>query len=114
MLPYPHNGIRYRHYGRILENMIKKAVDYPEGEGKKQLISLIANHMKKCFLNWNKDGVEDQKILDDLRDYSKGMINLTPEDLHLNEQQRVYVPRRPQQNNNQRRPQQNNNQRKKY
>ena len=58
--------------------------------------------------------VEDQKILDDLRDYSKGMINLTPEDLHLNEQQRVYVPRRPQQNNNQRRPQQNNNQRKKY
>jgi hypothetical protein len=114
MLPYPHNGIRYRHYGRILENMIKKAVDYPEGEEKKQLISLIANHMKKCFLNWNKDGVEDQKILDDLRDYSKGMINLTPEDLHLNEQQRVYVPRRPQQNNNQRRPQQNNNQRKKY
>ena len=46
MLPYPHNGIRYRHYGRILENMIKKAVDYPEGEEKKQLISLIANHMK--------------------------------------------------------------------
>ena len=40
MLPYPHNGIRYRHYGRILENMIKKAVDYPEGEEKKQLISL--------------------------------------------------------------------------
>ena len=35
MLPYPHNGIRYRHYGRILENMIKKAVDYPEGEEKK-------------------------------------------------------------------------------
>lgn len=24
MLPYPHNGIRYRHYGRILENMIKR------------------------------------------------------------------------------------------
>ena len=34
---------------------------------------------------------QDQKILDDLRDYSKGMINLTPEDLHLNEQQRVYA-----------------------
>ena len=77
LLPYPHNGIRYRHYGRILETMIKKAVDYPEGEEKKQLISLIANLMKQCFLNWNKDGVEDQKSLDDLRDYSKGVINLT-------------------------------------
>lgn len=124
MLAYPHNGIRYRHYGRILENMIKKAVDYPEGEEKKHLISLIANHMKKCFLNWNKDGVEDQKILDDLCDYSKGAINLKPEELHLSER-RAYVPRRPQpnnnnqrrpqpNNNNQRRPQQNNNQSKKY
>jgi hypothetical protein len=107
---------RQRYALRRIENHkgLDYAVYYPEGEEKKQLISLIANHMKKCFLNWNKDGVEDQKILDDLRDYSKGMINLTPEDLHLNEQQRVYVPRRPQQNNNQRRPQQNNNQRKKY
>ena len=114
MLAYPHNGIRYRHYGRILENMIKKAVDYPEGDEKKHLISLIANHMKKCFLNWNKDGVEDHKILEDLRQYSKGAIDLKPEDLRLHEQ-RTYVPRRPQQNNNnQRRSQQNNNQRKKY
>lgn len=115
VLAYPHNGIRYRHYGRFLEQMVKKAVEYPEGDEKKVLITLIANHMKKSFLNWNKDGVDDQKILDDLREYSKGAINLTPEDLHLSEQ-RVFVPRRPQQNN-QRRMQQNgnnNNQRRKY
>lgn len=111
-LPYPRNGIRYRHYGRILENMIKKVKDYPNEEDRKQLITLLANYMKKSFLNWNKDGVEDQKILDDFRAYAGNELNLTLEDLHLNEQ-RTFVPRKSQQNNNSRR-QQNNNQRKKY
>ena len=92
--------------------MVKKAVEYPEGEDRKHLISLIANQMKKCFINWNKDSVEDQKILDDLREYSQGAISLSPEDLQLCGQ-RTYVQRRPQQNNGQRRMQQNNNQRRK-
>lgn len=113
MLPYPNNRIRYRHYGRILESMIKKTLDYPEGEEKQLLIGLVANHMKKCILNWNKDGVDDQKILDDLREYSDKAADLTLADLHLSEQ-RAYTPqRRVQFNNNQRRPVQNNNQRKK-
>ena len=113
VLAYPQKRIRYRHYGHILENMVKKAVEYPEGEDRKHLISLIANQMKKCFINWNKDSVEDQKILDDLREYSQGAISLSPEDLQLCGQ-RTYVQRRPQQNNGQRRMQQNNNQRRKY
>ena len=113
VLAYPQKRIRYRHYGHILENMVKKAVEYPEGEDRKHLISLIANQMKKCFINWNKDSVEDQKILDDLREYSQGAISLSPEDLQLCGQ-RTYVQRRPQRNNGQRRMQQNNNQRRKY
>lgn len=113
VLAYPHSAIRYRHYGRILENMIQKAVEYPEGKEKKQLIALIANHMKKCILYWNKDGAEDQKILDDLRDYSNGAINLTAEDLRLSDT-RTFAPRKQQNNNNQRKSQQNNNQRRKY
>ena len=91
----------------------KLDIDYPYEEDRKHLISLIANQMKKCFINWNKDSVEDQKILDDLREYSQGAISLSPEDLQLCGQ-RTYVQRRPQQNNGQRRMQQNNNQRRKY
>jgi len=78
VLAYPQKRIRYRHYGHILENMVKKAVEYPEGEDRKHLISLIANQMKKCFINWNKDSVEDQKILDDLREYSQGLSVCLP------------------------------------
>lgn len=104
-LAYSNNGMRYRHYGRILETLVKKAVEYPEGEEKKQLVALIANHMKKSFMAWNKDTIDDKKIFDDLNDYSKGAIRLSEDDLKLMEQ-RTYVPRkpaRPTNNNNQKR-----------
>ena len=60
-LPYPKGGIRYRHYGRILGEMIEKAVELEDEEERKQLVDLIAVRMKKSFIGWNKDGVEDQK-----------------------------------------------------
>ena len=68
--------------------------------------------MKKSFNNWNKDGMEDQKIVDDLREYSNGAIDLQVEDLRLNEP-RYNRPNNQRKLNNQRRPLNNNNQRKK-
>lgn len=88
-IPYPQKNIRYRHYGRFLQEMVQKAVELENEEEKKQLINLLAIQMKKSFTNWNKDGVEDQKIVDDLREYSQGAIDLSPEDLQLGEQRMV-------------------------
>lgn len=107
-IPYSQNNIHYRHYGRFIQDLIQIAVDYPEGDERKQLISMIANHMKKDYLNWNKDGVEDQKILDDLYELSGGKIRVLPEELRLVEP-RTFIPRRRQMNNNS-----NNQQRRKY
>ncbi len=71
---YGGNHIRFRHYGKTLEALIEKAVDFEEGEEKEFLIRLLANHMKKSFLVWNKDSVEDEKIYMDLEALSKGRI----------------------------------------
>lgn len=106
-ISYSQHDIRFRHYGRFVQDMIKLAVDYQEGEERNQLIRMIANHMKRDYLNWNKDGVEDQKILDDLCELSGGKIKLSADDLHLTEQ-RTFIPRRRQMNNN------NNQGKKKY
>ncbi|WP_300725526.1 DUF4290 domain-containing protein [uncultured Bacteroides sp.] len=97
-IPYSQNNIRYRHYGRFVQDMIQVAIDYPEGDEKKQLLKMIANHMKKDYINWNKDGVEDQKILDDLYELSGGKIKLTTDDLRLTEQ-KFFAPRRRQVSN---------------
>ena len=84
-LQYPNGALRYRHYGRFLEGMIKKAVEVENEAEKKQLINLLAIQMKKDLNNWNKEGIEDQKIVDDLREYSNGAIDLKVEDLRLAE-----------------------------
>ena len=84
-LAYPNAGFRYRHDGRFLEAMVKKAVEIENEEEKLQLINLLAIQMKKDLNNWNKEGIEDQKIVDDLREYSNGTIDLKVEDLRLGE-----------------------------
>ena len=40
--------------------MIDVAIKWEEGDMKSPLILVIANHMKKCYLSWNKETVEDR------------------------------------------------------
>ncbi len=88
-VPYKNSRIRYMHYGRTLEEMIEKVGEYPEGEEKNELIRLIANQMKKCFLTWNKEVVDDRKIFDDLRELSRGKIDVSSDFLKLIESRDV-------------------------
>lgn len=78
-IPYPSTRIRYRHYGRTLEVLIKQAIEFPEGDEKQNLVALICNHMKKDFMAWNKDTVDDRKIADDLAELSGGKLEMTEE-----------------------------------
>lgn len=82
-IKYPNTKINFRHYGRSLELLIKKACEFEEGSEKNNMIALIANHMKKSYTTWNKDVVEDQKIIDDIYNLSDGKLTITPEILQL-------------------------------
>ena len=82
-LPYPKGNIRYRHYGRCIEEMMKKACEMLEGEERDELLRLIAAQMKKEYILWNKDNVEDNKIIEHIREYSNGQICLSEEKLNL-------------------------------
>lgn len=82
-LDYPQNHPKYRFYGNNIKCMIDEAIEWEDGEKKEALILTIANHMKKCYLNWNKDSVKDEVIFNHLYELSGGEINLneTNEDL---------------------------------
>jgi hypothetical protein len=54
-----------------------------EGEEKEVLTELLANHMKKSYVAWNKDGVDDEKIFQDLKELSRGKLNIKKEDIQL-------------------------------
>lgn len=93
-IPYKNSRIAYMHYGRNLEEMIERISDYPEGETKNELIRLIANQMKKCFLTWNKEAVDDKKIFDDLFELSKGKIKVSGDIFKLMETRDVLQPKK--------------------
>ena len=75
-LEYPQNFPKYRFYGNNIKTMIDVANTWEDGELKEALLYTIANHMKKCFLNWNKDTVEDPVIYGHLFELSEGKIDL--------------------------------------
>ncbi|GET31052.1 DUF4290 domain-containing protein [Prolixibacter sp. SD074] len=76
-VPYDHTPIKYRHYGKLIEKMIEQASQYEDGSPeKKQLIQMLANQMKKSFVVWNKETVNDDKILKDLEELSGGTLKI--------------------------------------
>jgi len=75
-LKYPQNFPKYRFYGNNIKYMIDVAIKWDEGEMKSALILVIANHMKKSYLSWNKETVEDDVIFEHLYELSNGKINL--------------------------------------
>ena len=75
-LKYPQNFPKYRFYGNNIKTMIDVANTWEDGELKEALLYTVANHMKKCFLNWNKDTVEDYVIYNHLFELSDGKIDL--------------------------------------
>lgn len=84
-LKYPQNFPKYRFYGNNIKTMIDVACSWEEGELKEALTYTIANHMKKSFLNWNKDTVEDDVIFNHLYELSGGKINLKNSDEDLSD-----------------------------
>lgn len=76
-LKYPQNFPKYRFYGNNIKYMIDVANSWEESELKNALVLVIANHMKKCYLSWNKDTVSDEVIFEHLLELSDGKLNLS-------------------------------------
>lgn len=77
LIPYPKNNQKYRFYGTNIVDMIQEAISWEEGERKEALIMVIANHMKKSYVNWNNESVEDTIIFGHLKELSNGKLDLT-------------------------------------
>jgi hypothetical protein len=105
-LRYPHQRIRYKHYGKTIELMIEKAKSIEEPERRKHMVQAIANFMKMAYVQWNKDSVADEMILSDLVALSGGELKIE-ENINLN---RVEYRPAVQTNNNNRGGRSNNNQ----
>jgi len=96
-LPYPKSASRYRYYGNNIQAMIDVALSWEEEEKREALVYTIANHMKKCYLNWNKDTVDDAVIFKHLFELSDGKIDLRNSEEILSESMNLLKKRTTQQ-----------------
>ena len=81
-LAYPNSKIRFNHYGKVVEMMIEEASEMEKGELREKLTFAIANQMKKSYVKWNRDSVEDKLIIKQLEQLSNGQLSL-PESTEL-------------------------------
>lgn len=81
-IPYPQEIIRFRPYGKNIAKIIEKACLFEDGPEKDALVKNIANHLKKSYLNWNRDSVNDELITDHLKELSHGKLKLS-DDMRL-------------------------------
>jgi hypothetical protein len=72
---YGKQPIRSRTYGRNMENIIRTVSQYPE-EQRQHLVVTLANHLKKLFLYYNRDSVDDAFIAIQLNEMSGGKLKL--------------------------------------
>ena len=76
-IPYGQGGIRYLHYGRIIELMIDAASEMEDGDAKEYFTTLIVNQMKKSYITWNRGQVADEVIIGDMKLLSRGKLKMT-------------------------------------
>ena len=95
-MPYPKNKIKFPFYGAALENMIRYAVNQNEGRDKEIMTGMIANHMKKSYLLFNKHSVSNDTIILHLKQLSDNKL-MIPKDFEfirsssvINKSQRNY------------------------
>ena len=79
---YQNNTIKYGHYGQYLIKMIEAASQEDDDEVREALAYSLAGQMKRNYMEWNKNIVNDQVILNDLKTISGGRLVIT-NDLEL-------------------------------
>jgi uncharacterized protein YfeS len=75
-IKYSDNYIKFKHYGKIVPKLIERAIKTSDKKQKDELIFYIANHMKKCYLTWNKSSVDDEVIFKHLKILSNNELKL--------------------------------------
>ena len=79
---YPTSKIRFGHYGKYTQKILENSGNIEDSNEKKYLTRTMANFMKKQFLVFNNDAVENNVILNQMSELSKKELVLeNPDEL---------------------------------
>lgn len=73
---YPQSNIRFKHYGKNIERLIKEAVKLENEQERNDAVIYLGKLMKTFYGNWNKETLDDSVIVNDIRTMSQGKLSL--------------------------------------
>lgn len=81
-MKYPKNKSKYGHFGHYTEEMIRTVAEIEDKEEREYLTDVLGNLLKKNYLMWHTENVENGAIAAHLKELSKGKLKLeNPEQL---------------------------------
>lgn len=76
---YPSGNVRFKHYGKNIEKLVKEALKIEDSQEREDAIIYLGKLMKTFYGNWNKETLDDSVILKDIQAMSGGALNMTIE-----------------------------------
>jgi hypothetical protein len=73
---YPKNDVRFRHYGKNIELLVKEAVKKEKPEDREEAVIYLGKLMKTFYGAWNKEILDDSVILKDIKNMSDGQLTI--------------------------------------
>lgn len=80
-MAYKNSKIKYMHYGRSVEIMIEQAIQMEDPESKKSAVIHIGRLMKGFYNTWNKDNIDDEIILKQIKQLSNNQLDIDIEEV---------------------------------
>ena len=76
IVEYPSRRIKYGHYGKYSQKILENSKDISDDKERKYLTRSMANFMKKQFLVYNNDAVENSVIANQLKVLSNNVLEV--------------------------------------
>lgn len=77
-LPYPHERIPVRHYGKHLHEVCEVLATMPEGEERDELARSTANQMRRMLLEYGHSNAREESVFHDIERFTDGRVQLNP------------------------------------
>lgn len=75
-MEYPQSEVKYKHYGKNLEKLVKEAVKKEDPQEREDAAIYLGKLMKTFYGNWNKETLDDSVIVKDIKIMSQGKLSV--------------------------------------
>ncbi|GJM28870.1 MAG: hypothetical protein DHS20C17_15050 [Cyclobacteriaceae bacterium] len=83
-LGYNNHRLKYKHYGRNIELLVKQATEIQDPQERKDAIIYLGRLMRSFYGVWNKEVVDESVIVDHIGELSDGALSIDLDEVKEN------------------------------